>query len=526
MIFSSYFLYFLNLKIIFQDIFPLFSVRTRMYASKSKAPDSTNDQSKNTKLTSKLSSSQPYLPISGDNNNNYKDKIRSHQFLQPPSIYDHHYKQQHRIIKNYSKKLNLTTSDLLDSKEINDTLKDNTTTAIIATTTNHNQYNYFSQKFKSSAGSFSMSSPATTLSSSSISASPCSFFMQNLTFNAKILLADVIWSQESEPLEFKTLFKSPSTSPSSSTHSFSFSRYHHYQQNHSQTPCIVKAIKNENDEYTPAVTYLFLYSKVKLSNVLCQPLDVLVSTSAAASPAISNHQTDFYSQISIPADYPAWFEVLSEDGKSVRPLQSIKEILNHFSVCLNIINTKNKLKSSAQRSANSTASGNYLVRENLNAFCLVATSSPKTKSLGSSSSSSSSSFASLNVYNFTDLKKTLVKLGDRLTYSVSDNIYVEITNELSVKLRKKMIKFTLERVSSIAQSSLSSSSSTTTETIYIPEDAKGKFSPIARRDNISGVHQLKDLISKFKLPITVQLVHPHSLSVATLNAWSFSGRIF
>jgi hypothetical protein len=486
-----------------------------MYASKSKTPDSSNDQSKNIKLTSKLSSSQPYLPISGENN--CKDKIRSHQFLQPPSIYDHHYKQQHRIIKNYSKKLNLTTSDLLDSKEINDTLKDNTTTAIATAAATTNQYNYFSQKFKSSAGSFSMSSPATTLSSSSISASPCSFFMQNLTFNAKVLLADVIWSQESEPLEFRTLFKSPSTSPVSSTHSFSFSRYHHSPQN--QTPCIVKAIKTENDEYTPAVTYLFLYSKIKLSNVLCQPLDVLVSTATATTTHISSHQTDCYSQISIPAEYPAWFEVLSEDRKSVRPLQSIKEILNHFSVCLNIINTKNKLKS-AQRASNSPATGNYLVRENLNAFCLVATSA-NTKSLASSSSS----FASLNVYNFTDLKKTLVKLGDKLTYSVSDNIYVEITNELSVKLRKKMIKFTLERVSSIGQSSLTSSSSTTTfETIYIPEDAKGKFSPIARRDNISGVHQLKDLISKFKLPITVQLVHPHTLSVATLNAWNFSGR--
>ena len=146
-----------------------------------------------------------------------------------------------------------------------------------------------------------------------------------------------------------------------------------------------------------------------------------------------------------------------------------------------------------------------MVRENLNAFSI--TQNNTNKSLLASSSSSFN-----NIFNFTDLKKILIKLGDKLVYCLSENIHVEITNESNVKLGKKMIKFTLERAgSSIA------------ETIYIPEDTKGKFSPIARRDNISGVHQLKDLISKFKLPISVQLVHPQTLPLSTLNMWNFTG---
>ena len=462
----------------------------RMHSYKSKTFENTNDQNTNLKFTSQFSTSQPYLPLKDKNEeNNMKYQYRpDHSFLQPSSIYENHYKQQHRIIKNYSKKLNLTTSNLLDTKTNN--------------LLNTNNYHNFSQKFKSSAGSFSMSSPATTLSSttvnsSPISASPCSFFVQNLTFNAKLLLSDVVWSQEDEPRDFKILFRSPFPSPSTSSNSFSLSLSQNFR-NH--LPSIIKVLKNDNDEpISASFSYLFLYSKLKLSHVLCQPLES------------ASHQMKFYSQMSIPAEFSGWFEVLSEDGKSVKPLQSIKEILNHFSACLNIINTKNKIRTVQHTLTMTTAmAGNYLVRENLNAFCLVSTS-PQDMPLLSSSSS-------LHVFNFADLKKTLVKLGDKLTYNVSENIYVEITNELNIKLRKKMIKFTLERTSVTTNSSFIH-----TETVYIPEDAKGKFSPIARRDNISGVHQLKDLISKFKLPITIQLVHPSTLSMATLDLWNFSG---
>ena len=45
------------------------------------------------------------------------------------------------------------------------------------------------------------------------------------------------------------------------------------------------------------------------------------------------------------------------------------------------------------------------------------------------------------------------------------------------------------------------------EIVYFFEETKGKFSPIARLENISGVHRLEDLVKKFRFPITVQLVY-------------------
>lgn len=45
------------------------------------------------------------------------------------------------------------------------------------------------------------------------------------------------------------------------------------------------------------------------------------------------------------------------------------------------------------------------------------------------------------------------------------------------------------------------------DTLYLPEDAQGKYSPVARIENISGVHKLVDLVKKFRFPVTVQLVY-------------------
>ena len=213
---------------------------------------------------------------------------------------------------------------------------------------------------------------------------------------------------------------------------------------------------------------------------------------------------DSTQQLTIPIDYMGWFEVLSEDGKSVRPLQSIKELLAHFTA-------NNSAKSKTKPVAS------YLVRENINAYSL----SPAKVLLSSTSSNNNPTQSHHRVFNFSDLKKSLVKLGDKLNVSAdcvsSENtdIYVEITNELNLKLRKRLIKFTLER----AQSALSGL--LVTETIYVPDDSRGKFSPVARCENIAGVHQLRDIIAKFKLPITVQLVHPSALSTATLQTWNY-----
>ncbi|CAK9302453.1 unnamed protein product [Gordionus sp. m RMFG-2023] len=42
---------------------------------------------------------------------------------------------------------------------------------------------------------------------------------------------------------------------------------------------------------------------------------------------------------------------------------------------------------------------------------------------------------------------------------------------------------------------------------YLPFSSMGHFSPLAKRENISGVHLIKDMIYKFHLPIKVKLVH-------------------
>ena len=44
-------------------------------------------------------------------------------------------------------------------------------------------------------------------------------------------------------------------------------------------------------------------------------------------------------------------------------------------------------------------------------------------------------------------------------------------------------------------------------TLYLPEDAQGRYSQVARIENISGVHKLEDLVKKFRFPVTVQLVY-------------------
>ncbi|MCL4142312.1 UNVERIFIED_CONTAM: hypothetical protein GTU68_046698 [Idotea baltica] len=44
------------------------------------------------------------------------------------------------------------------------------------------------------------------------------------------------------------------------------------------------------------------------------------------------------------------------------------------------------------------------------------------------------------------------------------------------------------------------------QNVYLPYDAKGKFSAIAKEDNISGVHSIRNLLNK-RLPLMVRLIH-------------------
>ncbi len=62
------------------------------------------------------------------------------------------------------------------------------------------------------------------------------------------------------------------------------------------------------------------------------------------------------------------------------------------------------------------------------------------------------------------------------------------------------------------------------ENIYLPVDMKGRFSAIAKEDNISGVHSAENLLNK-RLPLMARLVHGlppqgmnnHIMSVTNLD---------
>lgn len=102
-----------------------------------------------------------------------------------------------------------------------------------------------------------------------------------------------------------------------------------------------------------SVHNLCLYQKCKFTNVLCQSIRYKDKKSIL-----------YGNKISIPLTYGGWFEVLSEDGKSVKPLYSIKEILLHSN---NAVNVK-KLLSGRQ----APSSPVYLVRENITAYTITS----------------------------------------------------------------------------------------------------------------------------------------------------------
>ena len=78
---------------------------------------------------------------------------------------------------------------------------------------------------------------------------------------------------------------------------------------------------NNNNNSSKSIQNLLLYSKTKTIFILCQS----IKFNKDKKPFV------YSKNISIPITYNGWFEILSEDGKSVKPLTSIKELYNHWS---------------------------------------------------------------------------------------------------------------------------------------------------------------------------------------------------
>lgn len=145
-------------------------------------------------------------------------------------------------------------------------------------------------------------------------------------------------------------------------------------------------------------------------------------------------------KLAIPENYDGYFEILSEDGKAVRCMETISELSKRFP-------------------------DSCLVRETVKAYVSrsddVDTITEKSRSV--------------------QVGETLILVG-------------EVNGSKNSKNKQKYLRC-------FDQSG---------QNVYLPYDSKGKFSAIAKEDNISGVHTIKNLLNK-RLPLMVRLIHGRPL---------------
>lgn len=127
-----------------------------------------------------------------------------------------------------------------------------------------------------------------------------------------------------------------------------------------------------------SVHNLCLYQKCKFTNVLCQSIRYKDKKSVL-----------YGNKISIPLTYTGWFEVLSEDGKSVKPLYSIKEVLVHSTNAAHV----KKVLSGKQAPVQPV----YLVRENLTAYTITSAKSTSAEANNGKVSDNQSKYMSANL---------------------------------------------------------------------------------------------------------------------------------
>ncbi|XP_013777362.1 uncharacterized protein LOC106462037 [Limulus polyphemus] len=142
-------------------------------------------------------------------------------------------------------------------------------------------------------------------------------------------------------------------------------------------------------------------------------------------------------KLAIPDNYDGWFEILSEDGRPMRCIESVAEMSKRFpSSCL--------------------------VRENIKVF-VSKIDDPE---------------------NVSDKTRSL-QAGE--TIHLVDEI---LAAPVRGKAPGRFLRCLTDR----------------NDTVYLSHEQRGKFSPMAGEDNISGVHTIKTILSK-RLPLMVRLVH-------------------
>lgn len=144
-------------------------------------------------------------------------------------------------------------------------------------------------------------------------------------------------------------------------------------------------------------------------------------------------------KFSLPLSYQGWFELLSEDGKPIKAILSVQELVKVFP-------------------------NRALVRENIKGFLPTEN-------------------GELTVDN-----NRVVHTGEQLT----------LVGEASGPFvtPKGVFKKNLLKCVDMKE-----------QLVFFLFEQKGLFSPIAGTGNISGVHNIKGLLEKFRLPVIVRLVH-------------------
>ena len=142
----------------------------------------------------------------------------------------------------------------------------------------------------------------------------------------------------------------------------------------------------------------------------------------------------------LPITYQGWWELLSEDGKAIRPISSVAELARIFP-------TK------------------ALVREPIKALTTKEGSNDLTLD-----------------------RNRMLHSGEQLT--LVGDMAVVIGSGKGAVSRRMLRCF-----------------DTKGENVYLGLDQKGLFSPIAGQGNISGVHSIHSLTTRFRLPVLVRLVH-------------------
>ena len=142
-------------------------------------------------------------------------------------------------------------------------------------------------------------------------------------------------------------------------------------------------------------------------------------------------------RLTVPISYQGWFELLSEDGKSARPIASVPELAKVFPM-------------------------RCLVRENIKGYL------------------------STGEGRLTFDKTKIIPSGEQL----------KLCGELSLPAPSEGVKVKLLRCID-----------TKGDNVYLSFDQKGLFTPIAGENDFTGVFNIRDIVRRFRLPLTVKLAH-------------------